>query len=367
MAGPYPSLNIQCEPASGIQIQVSTDLSRTNWMALTNLAMAEGNYAFVDARLPVGSQRFYRLLALPPNVPQGMVLIPGGSFAMGDSFHEGDSNEVPVHTVYVSAFYMETKLVTGARWGEAYSWANAHGYSLWSSNYCKEPTDFNPVLDWHQNLVVWCNARSEMEGLAPCYSTDPFHYFPTRNPYDSTYTIYVNWKANGYRLPTEAEWEKAARGGLNGRRFPWGDLITHADANYYSTDLYAYDVSSTRGYNPAFYDTNDMGVFTSPVTHFAPNGFGLYDMCGNTRQWCWDIYSATYYATSPAIDPHGPNGDAQPGSTTTYVARSTSWGSPPVAGMTMDAYRGRCAARSQGIAPPGYETGVPGFRCVRRF
>ncbi len=105
----------------------------------------------------------------------------------------------------------------------------------------------------------------------------------------------VNWNA-GYRLPTESEWEKAARGGISGQRFPDGDNISESEANYYGDPaMYSYDLGPVDGFNPGFAD-GDM-PYTSPVGSFAPNGYGLYDMAGNAWEWCWD-YAGTYLPLS---------------------------------------------------------------------
>ena len=236
--------------------------------------------------------------------PTEFALIPAGDFLMGDQSDPkvGSSNELPVHSVDVSEFSMAKHEVTKFLWDEVRGWALAHGYTDLPAGEGKAPTHPVHSIRWYA-MVKWCNARSEKEGHTPCYTVAGAVY---RTGDEAA--VECNWSTNGYRLPTEAEWEKAARGGLVGKNFPWGDTISHSQANYYVyskdgfTNYYSYDVSPTRGSHPD-YDTGAY-PFTAPVGEFAANGYGLHDMTGNLWEWCWDWYGT--YSEGPQADPRGP-------------------------------------------------------------
>jgi formylglycine-generating enzyme len=280
----------------------------------------------------------------PP--PATMVLIPSGSLSMGDSFGEGWSGERPVHTVILSAFYMDRHEVTKGLWDEVYTWAMANGYTFDNRGAGKAADHPVHTVNWW-DVLKWCNARSEKEGFVPAYYTDASRTTVYRTGQVNVQNDWVKWNS-GYRLPTEAEWEKAARGGYDGRRFPWSDSneITHNRANYYSSTSFAYDTSLTRGFHPT-YATGGY-PYTSPAGSFAANGYGLHDMAGNVWEWCWDFTSATYYGSSPGSDPLGP------GTGSDRVIRGGGWGYYA---------RGCCSARRGSFTPDDSGNDL-GFRAV---
>ena len=201
---------------------------------------------------------FYRVLGVAQVTnsapPPGMALIPAGSFTMGDTL-DGESDAIPI-TVTVSAFYMDMNLVSYSQWQSVYNWATNHGYGFDDAGSGKAANHPVQTVDWY-DVVKWSNARSQQAGLTPVYYTDAgLTQVYTNGDVDA---VYANWAANGYRLPTEAEWEKAARGGLSGQRFPWGDTISWSQANYYGDPCRLIRMVSLRfataiDYNPAFSD-----------------------------------------------------------------------------------------------------------------
>ena len=284
------------------QLQRSYDLSGTsNWVDFVQLA---SNAVVITETI------------LDLDAPEGMAFIPSGVFQMGDTFGEGDSDELPVHSVYVSGFYMDKYEVTKALWDEVYNWAVTNGYSFDHAGSGKAANHPVHTVSWY-DCAKWCNARSEMEERAPCYNLTDWSY---------------DFSADGYRLPMEAEWEKAARGGLNGKRYGWGDSIDHSKANY---DL-------DPGYN------DGVSPYSSPVGSFAPNGYGLYDMTGNMWEWCTDWSDSAYYATSPSSNPRG-------ASTGSYrVLRGGGWyGSA-----------GYCRSANRVRVDPSFTDVIVGFRAA---
>jgi formylglycine-generating enzyme required for sulfatase activity/pimeloyl-ACP methyl ester carboxylesterase len=301
------------------------------------------------------------VVSLPVSSTADMALVPAGSFIMGNCMNpsEGDATEnyeLPLHIVYVSAFYMDRYDVMKSLWDSVCQWATNHGYSFDNSGSGKAPNHPVQIVNWYDSLK-WCNARSEMEGLTPCYYTDASQTTLYRSGWIDLSNSCVKWTANGYLLPTEAEWEKAARGGASGHRFPWTntDTIDWSYANYWSCpSCYSYDTASG-GADGTFND----GVYpySNPVGYFATNGYGLYDMAGNVWQWCWDWLDPGWYSDAGATesDTRGPTTSPW----NVRVLRGGSWSS--VAGAPRCSYRPLISS----TLIPSHAANFIGFRCVR--
>ena len=204
-----------------------------------------------------------------PNTPRDMMFIPAGDFQMGSSDEKTDSSEKPLHTVYVDAFYMDKYLVTNAQYLEFVianpQWGKQSKWYEWDkkqkTSIPKRYHDGDYLKHWNENI----------------YPEEKAHHPVTWVSWYAA-TAYAQWV--GKRLPTEAEWEKAARGGLTGQEYPWGNSIDSTKANY-SCNI------------------DD----TTPVGQYPANGYGLYDMSGNVWEWCLDVYDVGYYTNSSRRNP----------------------------------------------------------------
>ena len=235
------------------------------------------------------------------STPANMVYVEGGTFNMGSN--DGHDNEKPVHKVSVSSFYIGKYEVTQKEWREVMGS---------SPSYFKG--DDKPVeqVSWY-DVIEYCNQRSLKEELTPCYTIDKSRKDPnnTNSSDNLKWSVSVNWQANGYRLPTEAEWEYAARGGNKSRGYEY------SGSNDIGSVAWYYENSYDKGENHPDYGTHKAGTK-------AANELGIYDMSGNVWEWCWDWYDSGYYGKSQSSDPIGA------GSGSYRVVRGGSWDSNPV-------------------------------------
>ncbi len=204
----------------------------------------------------------------------GMVKIPGGSFMMGASRRDdGEPDERPVHQVSVNGFWIDSTEVTQAEY-----------LRLMGDNPSEFGGSNKPVerVSWW-DAIKYCNARSREAGLSPVYN-------------DSTGA--VNWSTKGYRLPTEAEWEYAARARTT-EKYYWGDTFSGL-ADYANFA----DVNTNLSWREAR-ENDGAGEETARVASYRPNSFGLYDMSGNVWEWCNNWYDNGYYENSPSSNPRG--------------------------------------------------------------
>ena len=241
-----------------------------------------------------------------------MVYLPGGEFPMGSV--KGGPDETPAHQVRVSAFLIDKFEVTHEMFAKVQLLDPSH----WQESP-KKPVE---RVRW-RDAKQYCNERSLLEGLKPCYDEET-----------------MDWdcdpSAEGYRLPTEAEWEYAAGAGGDG----------------------AYELGQPDKLRPYAWFNANADQKTHPVGQKKANRWGLHDMYGNVSEWCEDVYSAAYYHESPAIDPRGP---ANVGTDVKRVIQNGSWKSSPEACRTT-ARQGEKTGDSDAC----FATDYCGFRCVRR-
>ncbi|MCO6476413.1 MAG: SUMF1/EgtB/PvdO family nonheme iron enzyme [Phaeodactylibacter sp.] len=334
----------------------AVDSETTVWQAARQQHTAEAYRAYLQlypgGKYRLEAERYIRDLSPPDN----MVFIQGGPFEMGDTFGDGGSDEKPVHTVTVSDFEIGRHEVTVEEFSR---FANASGYKTdaekgdgsyiyengsWNKkagiNWRHDATgklrpsgEYNhPVIhvSWN-DAVAYCNWLSEQHGYQKVYTI-------------SGGTVTANWSANGYRLPTEAEWEFAARSGGKKYKYAWGnDNTPHANIADESFKKQYSGWTIWEGYNDGY-------VHTSPVGKFEQGDLGLADMTGNVWEWCWDWYDSDYYEKSKnSRDPRGPD------SGSFRVLRGGSWVSLPALV--------RCADRSD--SAPGGRSYSVGFRLAR--
>ncbi len=281
-------------------------------------------YAINRQGTSYGSQVSFKT---PLEIEIEMIYVTGGSFEMGcgtgQSDCEGDEN--PVHTVTLSNFYIGKYEVTQAQYLAVMGTNPVSGYGV-GDNY--------PVyyVSWYHTLV-FCNKLSMMEGLTPVYtisgSTNPDNWGAVPTSDNATWNAATcNWSANGYRLPTEAEWEYAARGGTN------------------YTDYYMYAGSNTIG-DVAWY-TNNSSNTTHIVGTKAANQRGIYDMSGNVWEWCGD-WKGTY-SSSSQTNPTGASSGSY------RVIRGGSW-------LIGASY---CRVANRGGSTPSSSLSEVGFRVSRK-
>ncbi|MBF0475366.1 MAG: SUMF1/EgtB/PvdO family nonheme iron enzyme [Deltaproteobacteria bacterium] len=278
-----------------------------------------------------------------------MVFIPAGVFQMGDGSKKGWAVERPVHHVNVGPFFIDRYLITRRLWREVFDWAQCQRYAFDNPGLAKG--DDHPVttVNWY-DVVKWCNARSEMEGRPPVYYTDAGLTRVYRTGRKPLTRDMINWGAPGYRLPTEAEWEKAARGGLEGHHYPWPSQGKENDGHLDGGKAnYAESSHSYQTGDPPY--TTPVGYYNGHQTPPGPdmaNGFGLYDLAGNVWEWIWDWYLSGWYAQHVAMqrDCRGPFQGIY------RVIRGGSW--------RESAFFLRCAARLE--SSPTYRGDDVGFR-----
>jgi sulfatase modifying factor 1 len=305
------------------------------------------------------------------------VLVPAGEFLMGDNFNEGDESEKPVHTVYLSSYYIGRYEITNGKYKRFMDDGGYTNPKYWTaeewdkaSSEADKDTRQNPfgnIIEhsYGRRPEFWNDSTARGGGILGNEN------FPVTgvNLYEAN--AYCKWLSEKtgkiYRLPTEAEWEKGARG-TDQRRYPWGNNIDSSYVNYYdSGDPYENDLSILGGLTPVGYYNGDIQEGFS--THSNTSPYGAYDMAGNVWEWISDRWDPEYYSISPINNPTGP----APGDSIAYT-RGPTYGDyiASIRGgfwrdnqgiMNMNSLRS--AYRSMIFSGPRRRGVGIGFRCVR--
>ncbi|MFB7470809.1 formylglycine-generating enzyme family protein [Kitasatospora sp. NPDC056184] len=314
----------------------------TDPTAPARCCMPSGGGAPAPALLPVPAPSPHR----PGD--EGMALLPGGEFLMGTEDAEGfpGDGEGPVRPVRLSPFRIDTRAVTNERFA---AFAADTGYRTdaerigWSYVFASFlPAALRRGAPRPERTPWWCG----VEGAAWNRPEGPGSGLGERGDHP---VVHVSWNDAaayaawaGKRLPTEAEWEYAARGGLEQARYPWGDELDPAGE---------YRCNIWRGTFPARNTAADGFRGTAPVDAFEPNGFGLYNVSGNVWEWCADWWATDHPADRPAVDPAGPAGG------TDKVIRGGSH-------MCHRSYCNRYRVAARTANSPDSSSGHAGFRCA---
>ena len=302
--------------------------------------------------------------AADPAPPEGMVLIKGGTFSMGSN--DGETDEKPIHEVKVKPFFMDRTPVTNAEF-EAFTKATKYLTTAEHVLTSKEIPGLLPEFEGKTLGICFRPPKGDVDLRNSAHWWLPIVGANWRHP-DGPGTdlkgrekhpvVHVSWddavaysKWAGKRLPTEAEFEFAARGGLEGARYAWGNEFNPGGK---------WMANTWQGKFPEANSGEDGYRNTSPVGSYQPNGFGLFDMSGNVWEWCADWYLPDFYARSPKENPQGPDTSFDPNEPGVMkrVTRGGSW-------MCAENYcRGYRPAARMKTAP---DTGLQdtGFRCVK--